>query len=227
MTFGKRVRLLVLEGVAVRVARAPLGAMQLEAARHSTDGPSKRRAVSPGLAARMSMFGDANTPNRGKMASPRGRRDSPRRAVSPRLKERVDSFSRGLRAPNPATMDAPIVRGVNDRPTGSTALRNSKVGVGMHHTPASGVKVPSLVGDASRGSSSSVHHGTFLPPLSLSTACTPALTGTERLPSAGETNVELQRSWLEQQVREPAQSNLHVALREPEPHPPRTPPPTA
>ena len=82
-------------------------------------GGGGKRHVSPGMAARMAMFnsGDQQQPDSGgrKDASKGSRSGTPRRSVSPRLRERVDSFSRTRDvSKEDVSKDAPIVRGVND-----------------------------------------------------------------------------------------------------------------
>ena len=114
------------------------GSMEFDTPPRASAASRKSRNVSPGLAARMSMFNTGNSDSKPD-SSRKGKgskEGTPRRAVSPRLRERVDSFSRDERRDREiVSKEAPIVRGVNDRP----ALRKAS-------SVSSPTKMPTLGG---------------------------------------------------------------------------------
>ena len=148
-----------------------------------------KRGVSAGMASRLAMFGDQRPPDSitRKKASPRA--SSPRRSVSPRLQARVNSFD-DVRA------DAPIVRGVNDRPGGA-----------KRKPPTWGPKPPLQGASTHPGAQALLADpapkptgmALSLPKLQITTPlpAAPAFSSSE---AAGPGNVDLQRAWLEQQL---------------------------
>ena len=148
-------------------------------------GVPQKRHVSPIMAQRMAMFGDQKLADNIGIKKASQRASSPRRAVSPRLRERVNSFDH-----TDVAADAPIVRGVNDH-----QLRK---GATLGQQP----KVPSL-GASHPGAQVLLADG---PKLALSLPklhITPPKAAAPMASSSGaQQQLDHQRAWLQQQLAE-------------------------
>jgi hypothetical protein len=145
--------------------------------RPSPRGPQKKRNVSPGLMARMNAFTQDGQPSNHSNSG-----GTPRRAISPRIRDHVDNFSRSIPG------------------AGKIVKAGSRAGHGgdhqhqQHHQPAGKVVVDFR--KALGISSSSASASSFPPPLQQ--PAHPPVTATEREPV--QSLVDKQREWLNNQL---------------------------
>ena len=171
--------------------------------------PKFGRSVSPGLASRLAVFGGGDSSSRTPESSSQkpSSKASPRRAISPRLRERVDSFGRRAMREEDVTRDAPVVRGVNDRPRARPWLGQAAQAVSSTVAPARRRCAFELHARAlerrRRRSSSMSGTGVVPPPLSLGGLNkNPMGWNGPAMSATGNANVDHQRDWLNQQLAE-------------------------